>query len=745
VIHRDIKPANILLHDGSALVADFGIAIAASKAGSRMTETGMSLGTPEYMSPEQAMGERDLDARSDVYALGCVLYEMLTGEAPFTGPTAQAIVAKVMTATPAAPETLRNTVPPGLNDAVMTALQKLPADRFRSAADFAAAITQPATGGVRASGAVPSARRTKRGPLPWIAGGVVGFAAAFLAFGPLLHHHVDAPVALGRATHLTWDPGLEVLPALSPDGKSVAYTVDVVAAPRVMVRTIAGGRALALTGDTTHGESNPVWLPDGSRILFLSRGGVFSAPAGGGPARPEIPAAGDVPIASVTPSPDGNQLAFSRFDSLFIRQADGTIRFLAKMLEPALCSWSPDGDFIACAAGNLYYAAPGSVFGNLSPGRIALARVRDGHVTTVTDSLSLNTSPAWSPDGQWLYFVSNRDGPRDIYTIPIARNGTAGAEPIRLSAGLGAHTISSSKEGTSLAYSLWSTQSSVWWMPLPTHPGGTTTDATLIVHGNENIENFRGSADGKWLYYDSDIAGNDEIFRIPVAGGERERLTNNPADDFSPMPSPDGKEFVFHSWRGGSRDIYLQQLDGSGVEQLTNTPNQEYLPLWSPDGKAIAFSSFTGFGGIWVMRRDARGTWGPPLQRVVEGGNGAWSPDGKSLAYLSTLSGGGIMITPADSGPARKILDASIPGTPAAALMDWARDNRIIFSSADTRGRYTLYSLSPAGGTPEALLHWDQLRQPTTRGGFSLAGDRLYFSSEEQQGDVWVMELRKAR
>src|SRR6188768_2648371 len=101
VIHRDIKPENILLHDGQALVADFGIALAVSTAGgSRMTETGMSLGTPHYMSPEQAMGERTITGRSDVYALGCVLYEMLIGEPPFSGPTAQAIVAKVLTEEP---------------------------------------------------------------------------------------------------------------------------------------------------------------------------------------------------------------------------------------------------------------------------------------------------------------------------------------------------------------------------------------------------------------------------------------------------------------------------------------------------------------------------------------------------------------------------------------------------------------------------------------------------------------------
>jgi len=146
VIHRDIKPENILLHDGRALVADFGIALAATSAGSRMTETGMSLGTPHYMSPEQAMGERQLDARTDVYALGCVLYEMLAGDPPFTGSTAQAIVAKVMTERPTALSTVRDTVPEEVEDAVLTALAKLPADRFATAAEFAAALQGQTTG-----------------------------------------------------------------------------------------------------------------------------------------------------------------------------------------------------------------------------------------------------------------------------------------------------------------------------------------------------------------------------------------------------------------------------------------------------------------------------------------------------------------------------------------------------------------------------------------------------------------------
>ncbi|HZJ01354.1 MAG TPA: protein kinase [Gemmatimonadaceae bacterium] len=141
VIHRDIKPENILLQRGHAVVADFGIALAASKTGgARMTETGMSLGTPTYMSPEQAMGSREVDARTDIYSLGCVLYEMLTGEPPFVGPTAQSIVAKVITESPKSVTGQRHTVPPHVDDAIQTALEKLPADRFESAGAFAEAL-----------------------------------------------------------------------------------------------------------------------------------------------------------------------------------------------------------------------------------------------------------------------------------------------------------------------------------------------------------------------------------------------------------------------------------------------------------------------------------------------------------------------------------------------------------------------------------------------------------------------------
>src|ERR1043166_2289124 len=153
VVHRDIKPENILLQSGQALVADFGIALALSQAGgSRMTETGMSLGTPHYMSPEQATGDRTLDARSDVYALGCITYEMLAGEPPYLGNTAQAIVAKILTESPTPVRKRRPSVPAHIEAAIQMALAKLPADALAPAGQCGAAAGRPVRPGGRVRG-----------------------------------------------------------------------------------------------------------------------------------------------------------------------------------------------------------------------------------------------------------------------------------------------------------------------------------------------------------------------------------------------------------------------------------------------------------------------------------------------------------------------------------------------------------------------------------------------------------------
>ncbi|MDE3217185.1 MAG: serine/threonine protein kinase, partial [Gemmatimonadota bacterium] len=156
LVHRDIKPENILLQEGEAMLTDFGIALAVKEAGgNRLTQTGLSLGTPQYMSPEQATGDRGIDARADVYSLASVLYEMLAGEPPVTGGSAQAMIAKLMTERPTHVRVLRDTVPQGVDDAIMKALAKTPADRFATAEEFARALDAGMSRA--ATGAAPAA------------------------------------------------------------------------------------------------------------------------------------------------------------------------------------------------------------------------------------------------------------------------------------------------------------------------------------------------------------------------------------------------------------------------------------------------------------------------------------------------------------------------------------------------------------------------------------------------------------
>ncbi|MDH5284110.1 MAG: serine/threonine-protein kinase, partial [Gemmatimonadota bacterium] len=282
VIHRDIKPENILLHDGQALVADFGIALAASSVGgSRMTETGMSLGTPHYMSPEQAMGEREITVRSDVYALGCVLYEMLTGEPPFTGPTAQAIVAKVMTAEPAGLTLQRKTVPPYVEAAVLTALEKLPADRFASAAEFSAALGNP---GFVAKGAAVSAQAVSRRRHS------AAVAAAFVVLaGVALWGWLRSPAQASRAvmrfevvlpaSEQLYEAPLPLMD-IAPDGSGFVYIGMGPQGRRLYWRGFDRFANRPLVG--TEDAENPFFSPDGAWVGYRARNRMYKISMAGG-------------------------------------------------------------------------------------------------------------------------------------------------------------------------------------------------------------------------------------------------------------------------------------------------------------------------------------------------------------------------------------------------------------------------------------------------------------------------------
>jgi eukaryotic-like serine/threonine-protein kinase len=296
IIHRDIKPENILLQGGHALVADFGIALAVQTAGGqRMTQTGLSLGTPQYMSPEQAMGERTIDARTDIYALGVVTYEMLAGDPPFSGSSVQAIVAKVMTERPSPITTVRDTVPAGVEYAVLRALAKLPADRWATAAEFATALRSDAPAGTTQHAAARKSRDSWSrltvvlgastlvllGVTAWAltrgapaASGAQRMFDAALPDSALMSSAPAAATGYGTPT---------VNLSVSPMGDFVVYPVRRGDSTMLWYRSLVDASAHPIEG--TAGGTTPRISPDGMRLAFAASGRILMVPIQGGPPR----------------------------------------------------------------------------------------------------------------------------------------------------------------------------------------------------------------------------------------------------------------------------------------------------------------------------------------------------------------------------------------------------------------------------------------------------------------------------
>jgi serine/threonine-protein kinase len=729
VIHRDVKPENILLHEGEAMLADFGIALAVREAGEqRLTATGLSLGTPRYMSPEQATAEWQLDARSDVYSLGVVLYEMLSGETPFGGATPQAVIARLLTERPTPLRTLRDAVPARVEAAVGKALAKLPADRFPSATAFAVALgTEALDGAVEPPAAAGAGRRA--------------FLRAALAAAVLLAlvvagwrlRRTDRPVSLGTVRSLTLEPGLERWPAVSPDGRYVAYAAG--RPSRIFLRQPGSRPVQLVTPDTGPPQYHPVWSPDGSRILFESPAGIFVIPALGG--APRLVATNGW---SATWAPDARRIAFARGDTILAVDVEaGSTTRLATVKEPAELAWSPDGRWIALSSGNDAW----SVNGNLAQSRLMLVDARSGRVTPLTDRSAMNVGPAWMPDSRGLLFVSNRGGGRDIHVMHIDRAGRPVGETTRLSTGLAAASISLSASGDRIAYATYHPRVNIWSVPIPPSGSVGVSSATPLTTGNQSIEAIALSEDRRWLYFTSDRSGNSDIYRLPLTGGEPEQLTTDPADDFGPAPSPDGAWLAFYSLRAGTRDIWLMPLGTGEAVRLTDDPGEEFMPLWSPDGQRICYgqdNTESGNGTRLIQRRGEG--WSTPTlvayqPRVAPPGCSDWMPDGTSMFIPQVQE---ITLVSPDGGPPRVFhrIDTARGETTVPSYWWKSPDGRTVFFRAVDGG---LWAKPLAGGAPREVVRWDDPGRRSTRGEWDTDGKRFYFSLADPQMDIFVADI----
>jgi serine/threonine-protein kinase len=676
VIHRDIKPANILLHDGRPLVADFGIALAISAAGGgRLTETGLSLGTPHYMSPEQASAERDLSARSDVYSLGCVLYEMLSGEPPHTGPNAASILMRILTEQPRAISDLRPTVPLHVAGAVSKAVEKLPADRFETARQFRDALEDPSFRFTHTA-APPVVAPTLAAPAPragwdtrskvlagavallaastgWLAlrgrerpavesaAGVISFQLADsvpdnvgVAAGPggwLAYERGDTlylrPPGSLQASALAGVTDFEGL-AFSPDGEWVVYGQTVGEGSTLRKSPTRGGNPVTLFSGKG-AALGPHWGDDGWIYLTVGSPGswaVARAPEDGGALDTLLVAGAMIPFAFAK-VPGRPALVFSWFNANATNP-----RLLALNLESRDTTTLVPGGYspTLTSTGHLLYARnEGSLFAvPFDAGRLQVT----GAPVPVLDSLA-EALPfpryALSPVGTLIYVAGRASG-----------GGSGATYTLRLD------NLSGGQEK----------------IPLPPSD-----------HWDAKF-----SPDGRRLAY----IRNDHLWVYDLDLGTHTQLTREGTRHHNPAWSSDGTRIVFSQSMPGRADVDLFVVDAAGksaVERFGGSDADEFPSQWLPDSTVLVATQGARGENVLVVRRGANDVT-PVLQADWVERDPRVSPDGRWLAYVSRESGRDHLYVrrwPTLENKV-KVSEGDAPMAPSSFPL-WAKDSRTLY------------------------------------------------------------------
>jgi serine/threonine-protein kinase len=721
VIHRDIKPENILLHDGRPMVADFGIALAVSAAaGGRMTETGLSLGTPHYMSPEQATAEKDLTNRSDIYSLGAVLYEMLTGDPPHTGSSAQQIIMKIVTEEAQPVTRTRKAVPPNVAAAVANALEKLPADRFASAAQFGEALANPAFTGRSATG--PTVSVTGDGTR-WKRIALGSAVAAFVAIAALLWSvrrdeqsspTVKLSIVLPNGEQLA-DHRVRRFD-LAPDGGRFVYVGPGEAgSTRLWVRDLAQLNARPLHG--TEGACCPAFSPDGRAIAFIGQ-----SPD---PYVKVIDVEGGAPTTILS-------------DVTFNEDID----------------WGEDG-----------YIYLGSTSGRGLTGLAGsgvLVRVRaDGssqaweQLTTLdsTRAEDQHFSPVLLPNGKGLLFtiLYGSDVAPSVGVLDLATRKHQSLVPGSAARYLrSGHLVFADVDGSLMAAPF--DQSGLDITGPPVALGGRITNPGQLGAREVSV------ADNGTMLFGADEPGTESLVWVDRRG-EVEEIGSGWVANFETIAlSPDGNRLAASTEEGGTQQLWIRNLAGGSVSKLTIEGRRNFRPFWSPSGDRLLFvsnRSATGKHELYARQIDG-GVPEPVLQLEREIWEGEWSPDGQWLIYRTG-------VPPTRDLFVKHVHPDSVGRTISASdafqevMPTLSPDGRLLAYQSDETGRYEVYvrpfpnidddkrPVSTDGGTEPkwsrdgSELFYKNLNRylvaakVNTRRGFSIARRVVLFSVRDYQ------------
>jgi Tol biopolymer transport system component len=757
IVHRDIKPENILISGNHALVLDFGVAKALTSASSEADDVGIALtslsvaiGTPAYMAPEQALADPNIDARADIYTLGIVAYELLGRQKPFGGLNPQQTLSAQITALPEPLINVRPQVPPGLAAIVMKCLEKTPANRFQSADEFYTALEPYSV----TSGSTTVASAAPRKPFKWtpqriaVAAGVLGIVATGLFASTIALRRNDDLIAVGTTRQITSASGLEFHPSISPDGKMLAYVVNVSGRSQLFVRQLSGGRAIALTDTSVVKPRWPQWTPDGSQILFTTDERMMTVPALGGSPSPAPQFQG---LYQCSWSHAGDRLVCGNTTNggIVVVGSDGNDRHditgpdRAGAFAP---SWSYDDKLIAFARGNSGFLS-GADIGNIAPSSIWVMKAGGGAPVRVSDESHLNTAPVWTPDGSLLY-ISSLGGSRDVYVQRLNGDLAPRGAPVRLTTGLNPHTNSISRDGKLLAYSAFTTVANIWTASAAASDITNAAAAKPVTTGNQTVEYGSVSPDGKWLVYDSNVNGNQDIYKVSLDGGDPDQLTRNAFDDFHPAWSPDGSEIAFYSLQNGTRDIFVMNADGTNLRPVMQGPGEQRLPVWH--GKdAILYMVFPD--SVFEVKRQGN-VWGAPALAFRGGASPSmYSPDGKWMVHVAQAGivcdncPAGAYLANAD-GTGSRFIQLRNPQilSSSAGAGPWSRDSKHFYSAVrEPDGTSAIWQIPINGDEERRVFHFtDPLRQ-LYRSTFDVFNRKFYFTIGDRQSDIWTMELKK--
>ncbi|MBI1761521.1 MAG: serine/threonine-protein kinase [Acidobacteria bacterium] len=605
IIHRDIKPENIMRRpDGYVKLLDFGLAKLTEKAHSpALTDPGKVMGTVSYMSPEQALGQ-PLDARTDLFSLGVVLYELLTGAHPFTGASEAAVYDALLRQPPASLRQSQPHLSAELEWILKRALEKERELRYQTAADLKAALlalkrnSDANTIAVNTSSAQPRApRTTKKFGLLKIAAALVvlmglGVAGRWWQRGKLEVRSTATrpPISF---TRLTAQAGQELYPSLSPDGKQLLFVGDESGNRDIWLQRVGGATALNLTRDCIAEDTQPAFSPDGEQIAFRSErdgGGIFLMGATGENLRRLThqgfnpawsPAGNEIVYATgyFTDVPNNRSAPPSALHVLNVQT--GTTRQLIEgdAVQP---NWSPHGQRIAYWG--IHRGGQRDIWTVPAAGGVPVQVTNDG---------SVNWNPVWSPDGRYLYFASDRGGSMNLWRVPLDEpTGQVqdAPEPVTTPATYSGF-ISFARDGRHLVYVESNYQvnlQEVAFDPVKLRVGGTPQ---WITRGARIATQQHVSPDQQWLVFDSLGNRQEDLFIVRRDGSGLRQLTNDPFKERAPRWSPDGRHILFFTDRTGRYELWQINADGSDAKQLTfTTGSQIQMPQWSPDGRTILCS-----------------------------------------------------------------------------------------------------------------------------------------------------------